>query len=67
MIKARDNRMREAAGALLAACEEAEEWLDNHGGDAETDPGLAELLGNLRGIIAFVNFGKAVPLDGERP
>ncbi len=65
--KMREHRLATAASALLAACEEAEEWLDNHGGDPETDPGLAELLGILRDVICFVNLGKAVPLDGERP
>lgn len=47
-----DARLIAAAPDLLAACRGAEEWLDHHGGDPDTDPGLAELLKMLRAAIA---------------
>ena len=36
---------------LLDAAVEAENWLENHGGDPDTDPGLAGLLDMLGAAI----------------
>lgn len=47
-----NGRLIAAAPNLLEACVEAEDWLDNHGGDPNTDPGLSDLLKMLQQAIA---------------
>ena len=53
-----ETRVREDATLIAAApdlhdaCVEAEDWLDNHGGDPDDDPGLAIVLSILRAAIA---------------
>jgi hypothetical protein len=46
--------LQEQRDRLLKMCIEAEEWLDNHGGYGvgDDDPGLVELLEELRQVIA---------------
>jgi hypothetical protein len=45
--------LQEQRDRLLKVCKEAEEWLDNYGGCwGDNDPGLVELLEELRQVIA---------------
>lgn len=52
-----------AAPELLTGCVEAENWLDNHGGDPRRDAGLRGLLQLLRDAIqkAAMTPEKSVP------
>ena len=53
-------RLIAAAPDLLEACKEAEDWLEEHGGDQNCDPGLRGLLRQVRSAIDKAT-GKETP------